>query len=105
MTDTFALLYQGQPTNSAATLYTAPASTQVIVKHIRVVNPTAADHTIKLWQNGTTDSKLILPVTTVLAGGWGEFDGVILMSATDTISGQCDASTTITVEIYGDKIT
>lgn len=105
MADAFKKLYQGQPGTSAATLYTVPAATSTIVKHIRVANPTATDRTIKLWHDGTADAQVILPAVTVQAGGWAEFDGVILMEAADTLSGQASAATALTVTIYGDEVT
>lgn len=105
MADAFKKLYQGQPGTSATTLYTVPASTAVIIKHIRVTNPTASDRTVKLWHDGTADANVILPAATVLAGGWAEFDGTILMEAADTLSGQASAATALTVTVYGDEVT
>jgi hypothetical protein len=98
-------LYQGQPGTSATTLYTVPGATAAIIKHIRVTNPTGTDRTIKLWHDGTANANVILPAATVLAGGWAEFDGNILMEAADTMSGQASAATALTVTIYGDEVT
>lgn len=105
MADTFKKLYQGQPGTGATTLYTVPASTSAIVKHITVSNPTGASRTVKLWQSGTADTNVILPTATILAGGWAEFDGTVTLAAADTISGICDAATALTVTIHGDEVT
>lgn len=42
-------LYTGQPSTSATTLYTAPASTTTIVKNIVICNTTASDATITVY--------------------------------------------------------
>jgi hypothetical protein len=105
MSDAFRKLYQGQVPASATTLYTVPAVTTAIVKHIRAVNGTASDRTLKLWHDGTADANLILPAATIVAGGWAEFDGNILMEAGDTLSGQASVATAITVTVYGDEVT
>lgn len=104
MADTFKRLYQGQPGTGATTLYTVPALTATIIKHIRIVNPTATDRTIKLWHGGVVDANVILPTVTVLAGGWGEFDGTIVMAAAETLSGIASAATALTVSVYGDEV-
>jgi hypothetical protein len=105
MEHSFRKLYQGQPGTSATTLYTVPGSTAVIIKAIRITNPTGTDRTIKLWHDGTADSNVILPAATVLAGGWAEFDGTILMEASDILSGQASAASALTVTVYGDELT
>lgn len=101
MPEAFKKLDQRQCPNVATTLYTVPASTQVIVKHIRAVNTTGLDATLKLWHDGVTDPFVILPAATILAGGWAEFDGDIVMEAADTISGIGGTNNAITVTIYG----
>jgi hypothetical protein len=105
MAEAFKKLYQGQVPSSATTLYTVPGSTQAIIKHIRVVNPTGTARTIRLWHDGTADSNAILPPVSIGAGEWAEFDGAILAEAADTISGQAAAASAITVTIYGLEIT
>ena len=102
MPDSYKKLYQGQPGVAAGTLYTVPASTTAIIRHIRIVNNTGTARTITLWHDGITDTFLILPATSIDAsGGSGEFDGVIPMEAADTLSGQASAASAITVTVYG----
>lgn len=106
MPDAFKKLYQGRPGDTATTLYTVAVSTSAIVKNIVIVNPaTGSNYTMKLWHDGTADTNLILPAVTVMSGGWGNFDGVILMEASDTMSGQASVSGSLTVTIYGDEVT
>ncbi len=104
MADTFKMLYQGQLPATPTTLYTVPAATQTIVRHMRATNPNASNYTMRLWQNGSNASNEILPTATVLASGWAEFDGTILMFAADTLAGESDSAAKITLSIYGDEV-
>lgn len=105
MAETYKKLYQGQPGTSAATIYTAPASTAAIVKSIRIVNTTASAATIKLFQSGTADTNVILPATSIDAGGFAEFDGTLTLAAADTLAAQAGTATAITVTVYGVEVT
>jgi hypothetical protein len=105
MADTFKVLYQGQPSTSAATVYTSPSATQVVIKNIRIVNTSATATTIKLFQGGTADSNVILPAVSIDAGGFAEFEGAITMAASTTIAAQAGANSSITLTIYGLEVT
>lgn len=106
MSDSFEKLYQGRPGSAATTLYTVPASTQTIVKHIVIANPsTSTNYTMSLFHDGSAAQNMILPAVTVLSGGWGTFDGVILMETGDTLVGKSSVSGTLTVTVYGDEVT
>ena len=72
--ETFKRLYQGQPANSATTLYTAPASTQTLIKTITITNPTGSAQTITFWVAGTADMNGILPPISIDAGGFAVYD-------------------------------
>lgn len=105
MPETYKRIAQTQPGTSAATVYTTPASTQTIVKHIRIVNTDTLPRWVKLWQAGTADSNLILPQTSIPAGGWAEFDGTICLSAAETISASAEVASKVTLTIEGVEIT
>ena len=105
MAETYKKLYQNQLGNSAATLFTVGGSASVIVKHIRLTNSTGTDRTARLYHDGTNDATTILPSATIKAGGWAEFDGAILMEASDTMAGEASAASAITCTIYGLEIT
>lgn len=81
--ETFKKLYQGQPTSSAAAVYTVPGSTVALVKSIIITNPGGTDRTIKLWHDGSTDAFVVLPTQTIVAGGWAEYgdDGWVFYDA------------------------
>jgi hypothetical protein len=103
MADAFKKLAQTQVAGSpsTSTLYTVPASTETVVRHIRIVNTAVNDRTIKLWHDGTADSNVILPPATVKAGGWTEFDGTITMETGDTLVAQASAGASLTITVYG----
>ena len=105
MAETYKKLAQGKLANSTGTFYTVPANTSALIGHIRLVNNTGANHTAKLYHDGTTDAQAILPTLTIEAGGWAEFSGGIVMEASDTMSGVADAATSITYTIYVMEIT
>lgn len=106
MTDVYRKIYQAQlSTTAAVTAYTVPAATSSIVKSIRVVNTTATAATFKMWQGGTADANVILPATSIDAGGFGEFEGVLTMAAADTLSVQAGTASALTVTIHGLEIT
>ncbi len=104
MATTPTVLYHGQPTNSATTLYTVPSSTTSIVRHIRVVNPDSSSHTVDLYRNGSADANRITETITVLAGGSWEDDVYLPLATGDTIQGKADASSKVTVFIGGAQI-
>jgi len=104
MAEAWKKLAQGQLPSTVGTIYTVPASTETIIKHIVLSNPTGSDRTAALWHDGTTDAFNILPPTTIVAGTWAEFDGVLTLEAGDTIAGDSDAATAVTFTIYGLEI-
>lgn len=106
MPDTYKVLYQGQPSTASGVVYTVPSGAQAIVKTMRIVNTsTTTATTIKLWQGGSADSNVILPATSIDAGGFAEFEGTVTMAASTTLTAQAGAATTITLTIYGLEIT
>jgi hypothetical protein len=105
MAETYKKLDQRAVPNTATTVYTVPSSTQAIVKSIRAVNTSASSATIKIWQGGTADANVILPATTIDAGGFAEWEGTMTMAAADYIAAQASAATSITMTINGLEIT
>jgi hypothetical protein len=73
--DAFKVLAQGQLPSSIATLYTVPGSTMALVKSIHLANPTGTARTAQLNVNGTAGTNVILPPTTIPAGGFAVYDG------------------------------
>ena len=106
-TESFRQLAQ-EPIASGAPddIYTVPASTQTIIKHITIVNPTGANCWVKLWTAGTGDSNLILPQVTIDAGGWAEFGEDSLTLHTGVILyAQAQTNDALTITVMGLEIT
>ncbi len=107
MANAYKKLAQVELAQAAATttIYTVPADTEAIIRHITAVNSTGGAVTVKLWHDGTADVNLILPTTTLLANGHGQWDGALFMEAADTLIGQSDTASAVTVTLYGDEVT
>lgn len=97
-------LYHGQPGTAAATLYTVPAATTTVVRHLRAVNATASAVTLDLYRNGSADANRITETITVPAGGAWEDDVYLPLAATDTIQGKAGTATALTVFVGGAEI-
>lgn len=89
-------------------LYTCTAPvTETIIKHIRLVSTDAGDRTVRIWHTDAVvpaDNNIILPAATIDAGGWGEFEGTILMEPGDRLYADCDQPTAVTITVYGLEI-
>ena len=84
--------------SGTSTVFTGTAAHTYTIRSIRVVNATPAAVTVKLGIGGVTDALLVLPATSIDAGGWAEFDGVLVLSGTETLQANTTATgTTITV--------
>jgi hypothetical protein len=111
MAETYKKLGQALIANqSANTMYTTPANTSTIVKHIRLTNvDTGNSCHVKLYHldsGGTAGtSNQILPETTITAGGWAEFEGTIIMEAADFLQITCQNASDINYVVYGMELT
>lgn len=107
MTDAYKKLAQVELAADPATttIYTVPASTQTIIKHMTVVNSTAGQVTFTLWRDGTADVNLVTATVYLKAGAFGEWDGTIFMEAGDTLVGQSDTGSAVTITVEGDEVT
>jgi len=83
------------PSNIASgtsTLFTGTASHRYTVKQITIVNPTAGAITYKLGIGGVTDAVLIMPAVTLQAGEYTTFDGLLVLSGTETLQANATAT-------------
>lgn len=107
MAETYKKLDQEEIPAAQTQLYEVPASTQAIVKHIRIVSTSASDRWAKLWHTdgaAPVDQNLIFPAMTITAGGMAEFEGTILMEAGDKLYGESEAASELTITVYGLEI-
>jgi hypothetical protein len=106
MAEAYMKLYQGQPGVAAGVVYTVPAATNAVIKHIRAVNTsTATAVTIGLFDGGSTADKRILPDVVLQPGEWLEWDGLITMPTGATLQAIASVATTVTLTIYGLQLT
>jgi len=94
-------LIQTQIAASPTTVFTVAAAIQAVIEHIVLVNSTGVDRIVTLWHDGSADSNMILPPTTIVAGGFGIFTGKLSMEPADTLVADCDAATAVTLTAYG----
>jgi hypothetical protein len=91
---------------SQTTLLTVGAGENVKVKCIIVVNTTATDRTVELWdvKNGAspTDANKVLPDLTVPANDIVHIWTFIVMdTAGDTLQAEASAASAITIHVHG----
>jgi len=97
-------------TTNATTMYTAPANTSTIVKHMRFTSVDASNTChIKLYHldsGGTAGTgNQILAETTIGANGWAEFEGTIIMEAADFLQITAQNANDINFVVYGMELT
>lgn len=84
--------------SGTSTIFTGTTAHTYTIKHMRIVNPTAAAVVIKLGIGGVADANLFLPAATIDAGGFAEFDGLLVLLGTETLQANASATgCTITV--------
>ena len=96
-------LADGQLGTAEATLYTAPAATQTIIKRITLVNTDSSARTVNLYfkASGGT-SRSIIPVDTSLAiGALLVMDDEVTLEAADVIRGKGAVASQIDYVISG----
>jgi hypothetical protein len=67
--DNFKVLAQGRLPSSVGTLYTVPTGGAAIAKSINLANTSGGAVVVTLAVKGTADANVILPPTSILAGG------------------------------------
>jgi hypothetical protein len=79
--------------NGTNTIFTGTGGHTYTIKHITIINNTAAAITVKAGIGGVTDALLtIAPISIPPNGGSLEWDGVLVLSGTETF--QTNASAT-----------
>jgi hypothetical protein len=85
-------------------VYTVPANTQAIVKHIVITNETGSTATVTLYHDGTANVNIILPTSDIVAGGFAEFEGTITMEAGDTLQAKSGTDDVLGMTVHGMEI-
>jgi hypothetical protein len=92
--------------NTATVVYgPVAADTQVIIKHISVVNPNGESPSwVTIWTAGNSNSNLILPQVTLGDGEFGQNDSVITLQTGDTLEAEAELDDQITITVHGTEL-
>ena len=71
--------------SGTSTVFTGATAHRYTVRGITITNNTVAAINIKLGINGVADINLILPQSSIDAGGFATFDGVLVLVDTDAL--------------------
>lgn len=94
---------------AAANIYTPPASTiYTVIKHIRIVNPTAGAVTATLYvgaTGGSAGGTEILEAKSIAAHDYLDifFSPGLKMISTDFLSGLASAATSLAITVMGEE--
>lgn len=101
-------LYHGQPGNTAAAVYTVPAATTAVLRHLRCVNKDSSSHTLELWHyasgGSASDATVITETITIPAGGSWEDDIYLPMNTGDILAAKADTAAKLTLFVGGAEI-
>ena len=84
-------------------MYTVPASTEAIVKLIVIVNTSASNYTVEIFNGAHAAGTTILPSITIEGGGWLELDGPFCMVAADYLEAE-GSNAALAYTVYGVEI-
>ena len=105
MTNTFKKLAQSPIDTTVEAIYTVPALTSALIRHI-VINCPSGSSVISLYHDGTGNTQLLVNAIPLGAGERYEFDGVLSLEAGDTLqakdTGQDDVAS---ITVHGLEIT
>lgn len=91
--------------NAAATLYTVPTGSTVIVRHIRVANTTGGAVTATLSIGADAAGTRLLPALSVAANSVYDWTGFLVVNSAEIIQGFAGAATSLTITISGVEVT
>lgn len=91
--------------NSAANIYTPPASTiSTTITHIHIANVSASDVTFSLYigaTGGSAGGTQLAGGYTVVANSTWDYYGDLLMLSTDFLTGVASAATSLVITVEG----
>lgn len=86
------------------TVYTVPALTKTIVRHIHINNPTGAAVTFTVAVGADTLANHILSAISVAAGAVYDLYGYFVLDAAETLGAKASADDTCNITVNGDEI-
>lgn len=100
-TEVFKKLALGLIPSTSAAVYTVPALTQAIIKHIIISNNTASSVTVTLWTGAEADDNIFLAPTALGAGERAEFDGSLVLEAGEVLRHKASTNNVINIRVDG----
>lgn len=86
--------------NGTSTVFTGTTAHVYTIKNIKLVNTTGSPISITLGIGGVGAAAQILPPAVIDAGGFAEFDGLLVLTGTETLQAVATA-TGVTITVSG----
>lgn len=94
-----------QLANAAATVYTVPASTKTMIRHIHISNPTVNARLVTISIGTSAAATRIYDAYSVAAGTALDFFCMYIVDATEIVQAFADAATSVVMVINGEEST
>lgn len=94
-----------QLSNTSATVYTVPAATKTILRHIQVFNPDTVQHTLFLSIGADAAGVRIYDGFVIAAGQPLDVWGYYVLETTEIIAAHADAAAHLVMTLNGDEKT
>lgn len=92
-------------TNSSATLYTVPGSTQAIVRSIIIANTSGSAATARVSIGVDAAGTRIIPDISIPANSMFEWSGFLVMAAAETLRGESGTTNVLAISVNGVLVT
>lgn len=91
--------------DSVGTIYTVPAATKTIIRHIHLQNPSGSAVTLTLSVGADAAGTRIFDAYSIPANSTYDWWTYLVMDATEVIQADTDTNNILTITINGDEIT
>lgn len=89
--------------SSSATRYTVPSGKIAVIRHIRVINPTAGAVTFTISIGADAPETRLFSARTIAAGGEFDHIGYWVLGQGDVIQANASAATSLVMTVFGDE--
>lgn len=89
---------------SAATVYTVPASTTALLRNLHVCNTGSSPATLTVSIGADAAGTRLWNAVTVQPGGWLDWTGFMVMTATEVLQAYASAASTLTLTVSGVEV-
>lgn len=92
-------------TGSAATVYTVPAATKTIIRHIHFANTDSAARTVTVSIGTNAVGTQVIAAKSIAATDTYDWYGYIVMDAAEILQALASVTSVVNMSTYGDEIT